>query len=68
MSLKLRKTKPGKPADQSGKAEKIAISLGAKRFDPKDTVVDPDFELEEFLDWRNERRKSEAEALKDCQL
>lgn len=63
MSLSLRKSKTRNPANRSEKVEKIATSLGAKRFDPKDAIVDTAFELGEFLEWRNERRKAEAEGL-----
>jgi hypothetical protein len=68
MSLNSRKSKTRNLDDRSEKAEKIAISLGAKRFDPEDAIVDTDFEIEEFLEWRSGRRNADVEAQKDCQL
>ncbi|MGQ0542750.1 MAG: hypothetical protein ACT4O9_12990 [Blastocatellia bacterium] len=68
MTAALRKNKKLKANGEFSKADRIAIKLGGRRFKADDAVVDPDFELEEFLEWRNERRKAELEVQKDCQL
>lgn len=68
MSLVLRKNKEAKSGEPLSKADRLAIKMGGRRFDPAEAVIDPDFELEDFLRWRNERREAEQEAQKDCQL
>lgn len=68
MTIALRKQKGTKTSGALSKADRIAIKLGGKRFRPEDAESHPDFELDEFLKWRDERRKAEMEAQKDCQL
>jgi len=65
MSSNARKPKTRLP-DRDGQASKIAVSMGGKRFDPDKVVGDSTFEIDDFLRWRNERRRAEVEAEKEC--
>jgi hypothetical protein len=65
MTVALRKDKQPKAIGHLSRADRIAIKLGGKRFKLEEAVVDPDFELEEFLEWREEMRKADLEAQKD---
>ncbi|MGD9562217.1 MAG: hypothetical protein AB7F88_08345 [Pyrinomonadaceae bacterium] len=66
MAGTLKKDRDIKTSTRVSKADQIARELGATRFAPEKAVVDPDFELDEFLKWRNERRVADTKEKTDC--
>ncbi|MEQ1605895.1 MAG: hypothetical protein ABL999_13610 [Pyrinomonadaceae bacterium] len=64
MTVILRKEKEKKGVPLLSKADRLAIKLGGKRFDPSEPFEEifEDGELDEFLKWREETRQIDLEA------
>ena len=68
MTAILRKEQSKKEAPLLSKADRLAIKLGGKRFDPNEPFDNPfesDGELEDFLKWREDIRRADVEAQKN---
>lgn len=70
MAVTIRNKKISKSAPGESKADRLARSMGGRRFKMNEAVTDPEFsdqELKDFLKWREETRKTDLEAQRNWQ-